>query len=82
MLFRSKVAGFYLDSGNFVVEPVTEGLLEAAARRVADGVVKMAELIEGGREPNRRPGPACSWCPLLEDCEPGRRARAERDEFG
>jgi len=77
-----KVGGFYLDSGNFVVEPVTEGLLEAAARRVADGVVKMAELIEGGREPIRRPGPACSWCPLLEDCEPGRRARAERDAFG
>ena len=77
-----RIASYYLDSATFAVETVTEGVLEAAARRVADGAVKLAELVEGGREPVRRAGPACSWCPLLEDCEEGRRARAEREAFG
>ncbi len=77
-----KVASYYLDSGTFVFETVTEGLLEAAARRVVDGAIKLAELLEGERPPIRRAGPTCAWCPLLDGCEDGRRARAAWEEFG
>lgn len=77
-----KIASYYLDSGTFVVETVTEGLLEAAARRSVDGAVKLAELRDGERPPVRRPGPTCSWCPLFDRCEDGQRARAAWEEFG
>ena len=76
-----KVATYYLDSGTFAVEIVTEAMLQAAARRVADGAIKFAELRDGERAPVRRTGPTCGWCPLLEQCEDGKRARARWDEF-
>jgi hypothetical protein len=75
-----KIASYYLDSGTFAMEIVTEGMLEAAARRVVAGAVKLAELSEGGREPVRRPGPGCSWCPRLADCTDGQRARTAWEE--
>jgi len=77
-----KVASYYLDSGSFVVETVTEAMLEAAVRRAVDGAIKLAELRDGDRPPTRRTGPACGWCPKLDACEDGQRARAAWDEFG
>jgi hypothetical protein len=76
-----KVASYYLDSGTFAVEIVTEGMLEAAARRVVAGAVKLAELRDGGRTPSRQPGPGCSWCPKLAGCRDGQRARAAWEEL-
>lgn len=70
-----KVATYYLDSGLFSVEVVTESMLEAAARRVLAGVHKIVELRSGAREPTLRAGPGCSWCPLLAGCDTGRTAR-------
>lgn len=77
-----KVASYYLDSGSFAVETVSEGMLEAAARRVVAGAVKLAELRDGERPPNRQAGPTCSWCPRFAGCEDGQRARARWEEFG
>ncbi|MGD9753032.1 MAG: PD-(D/E)XK nuclease family protein, partial [Acidimicrobiia bacterium] len=77
-----KVATYYLDSGTFAVEVVTEAMLEAAARRVVAGAVKLAELREGGRNPVLHPGPGCSWCPRFADCTDGQLARARWEELG
>ncbi|MCC6434090.1 MAG: PD-(D/E)XK nuclease family protein [Acidimicrobiales bacterium] len=77
-----KVATYYLDSGTFAVEVVTEGMLEAAARRVVAGAAKLAELREGGRTPVLQAGPGCSWCPRFLQCDDGQRARARWEEFG
>jgi hypothetical protein len=76
-----RVGSYYLDQGALVTEDVTEGLLEAAAHRVADGVVKLADLRSKARPPRHRPGPGCRWCPLREGCDEGRRHLARADPF-
>jgi hypothetical protein len=40
---------------------VTMGVLEAAARRLVDGLATWAGLVAGAR-PTESPGPWCSWC--------------------
>lgn len=65
------VASSYLDSGRLHVEAVTEGVLEAATARLADGVGRMVAILHGDEEPGRRPSGACSWCRELETCSVG-----------
>lgn len=65
------LASSYLESGRLQVERVTEDTLWSAVHRTADGVARLLELRSGGAEPIRRPGPACQWCPISDDCEPG-----------
>lgn len=67
-----KLASYYLDSATAHAEDVTEGALWAAARRVVDGVERMVAIRWGGEDPRRSAGAPCRWCPLAEDCEPGR----------
>src|SRR5690606_18420552 len=67
-----RLATYYLDQGRLLPEDVTEPLLESTVERVVAGVVKMVELEVGAREPVRRAGPACRWCPLLDECDEGR----------
>jgi hypothetical protein len=76
-----KVVSYYLDSASFHVEEVTEGMLEAAARRVVAGAAKLIELQRGLRPPSRTGGPGCSWCPLFDGCAEGQRAKAAWDEW-
>jgi len=64
-----RVASWYLDSGQCHPEDVTEELLLAAARRVVDGVRTLVELRVEGRTPAWRPCPACSFCPVRDQCE-------------
>ena len=66
------VASFYLDLGEARTEPVTVGLLETAVARTVDGIRRLTALRAGTTAPVHRPGPACRWCPILADCEPGR----------
>ena len=73
------VASYYLDQARTQPELVTEAVLEAAVARTVDGARRSFELRHGGAEPIRRPGPACAWCPLLSECEPGRHHLADRD---
>jgi len=75
------VATYYLDSGRFVPEPVTEPLLWSAAARVIGAATRLVELRRGRSdlEPVYRPGPACRWCPLAAGCDAARRAGTASD---
>ena len=66
-----KIASFYLDAGEPVVEDVTERLLQAATRRTLDAVHAEIELNVEDREPVKRAGTSCRWCPLADDCDEG-----------
>ena len=68
-----RITTYYLDQGRFVPEDVTEGVLFAAAARLIDGTTKIVELLASAREPNLVAGPVCRWCPVLDDCDTGRR---------
>ena len=75
-----RVGSYYLDQGDLIGEDVDEGVLDAAAARAADGVVKLVELQIGRREPLRRAGPACRRCPLAADCDEAGRALDALDD--
>lgn len=66
-----KLASFYLDAGDPVVEDVTERLLMSATRRTLDAVNAEIELRIEGRTPVKRPGTSCRWCPMSSDCAEG-----------
>lgn len=66
-----KLASFYLDAGDPVVEDVTERMLQSATRRTLDAINAEIELKIEGREPVKRPGSSCRWCPLSDTCEEG-----------
>lgn len=66
-----KIASFYLDAGEPVVEDVTEATLRTAVRRMLDAVNAQIELTIEEREPVKRPGVSCRWCPLSSDCAEG-----------
>lgn len=79
-----KLASFYLDAGDAVVEDVTEPMLRTAARRTLDAVHREIELRVEGAEPVKRPGPSCRWCPLAaatdgDACAEGQAYLAGRD---
>lgn len=66
-----KLASFYLDAGEPVVEDVTEGVLSAATRRTLDAVNAEIELKVERRTAVKRPGRSCRWCPLAGECAEG-----------
>jgi CRISPR/Cas system-associated exonuclease Cas4 (RecB family) len=66
-----KLASYYLDSARTHPEDVSEGVLRAAVARTIDGVHRIAEVRRFGREPERRAGAQCRWCPLQADCSTG-----------
>jgi len=66
-----KLASFYLDAGQPVVEDVTEAILLSASRRMLDAVNAEIELRVEGRQPVKRPGTSCRWCALAADCAEG-----------
>ena len=67
------LASYYLDQGRFQPEPVTEELLFSAVARVTDGIARILDARRRDREPRTAAGPACRWCPVLGDCDTGRR---------
>ncbi len=77
-----KLASFYLDAGEPVVEDVTERTLLTASRRMLDAVNAEIELTVEGRTPVKQPGTSCRWCPISDDCDEGQvylRGTVERD---
>jgi hypothetical protein len=76
------VATYYLDSARAETEVVTEALLEAATRRVVAGVERLVALAVDPAGAVKRPGPPCRWCPVLADCDEGRRHLDERRDAG
>ncbi|MDW3213875.1 MAG: PD-(D/E)XK nuclease family protein [Ilumatobacteraceae bacterium] len=75
-----KIASFYLDAGEPVVEDVTERVLLTASRRMLDAANAEIELRVEGRAPVKRPGVSCKWCPLQDDCVEGQAYLAGGDE--
>lgn len=66
-----RVASYYLDTGDFMVETVTEEILASAVRRTADGAKAILETRTGLREPALKTGGWCRFCPAQDSCEPG-----------
>ena len=57
------------------ITPTVEGA-EATASEVADMVNALRSAFTTGDDLERRAGPHCRWCPLLEDCTEGAAAVA------
>jgi hypothetical protein len=66
-----KLATFYLDAAEPIVEDVNEGVLRTALRRTLDGIHTLIELQVEGRPPVKRPGVSCRWCPYRDECTEG-----------
>ena len=47
-------------------------MLEAAVARTVDGIEAMVELKDPHRPLAKKPGPACGWCALADECAEGR----------
>lgn len=73
------VATHYVESGRLHEEPVGEPTLDAAVRRTAEGIARLVELRDRPEDARRKPGPACRWCALADECEPGRTHLRELD---
>lgn len=73
------VASFYLDLGEARTEAVTEDLLDATVARTVDAAARVAALRTGTAAPVHRTSWGCRWCPVLTDCEVGRRWLADED---
>lgn len=63
---------YYLRDGALDLHAITPEVLERAAARVVDGTDRLVRLATG-KEPAVTPNPLCPWCPVLAQCEPGRR---------
>jgi hypothetical protein len=75
-----KLATFYLDAAQPMVEDVTEALLRSSLRRTLDGINALIELQVEGRPPVKRPGVSCRWCPLLAECAEGQAHLCRQDD--
>ena len=75
-----KVATFYLDAAEAQTDDVSERLLRTAVRRTLDGIDSMVALGAHEREPIKRPGSSCRWCPLAESCAEGQAHLASFDQ--
>lgn len=64
-----RIASFYAPDGTWTAEDVDMDVLETAARRVGDAVLKMTELNVSNRPAGLTPGPMCAWCALKSTCE-------------
>lgn len=63
---------YYLRDGALDLQAITPEVLERAAARVVDGTDRLVRLATG-TQPAVTPNPLCPWCPVLAQCEPGRR---------
>ncbi|NDG10385.1 MAG: hypothetical protein EB111_00820 [Actinobacteria bacterium] len=66
-----RLATYSLAAARADVEDVSEGVLQAAVRRVVHGVRTIVAVELDGREPTKRPAVHCRWCPLRESCVEG-----------
>jgi hypothetical protein len=63
-----RVASFFLESGTWQAEDVSEQTLIHAADRVV-AAARSAAALSNGREPTLSPGPWCGWCPRAATCD-------------
>jgi PD-(D/E)XK nuclease superfamily len=74
------LATHYLDTARTHPETVTVDLLHSALARTIDGVERMVALDAPDATVTKRTGPACRWCPVLEECQEGRTHLAHEPE--
>ncbi len=75
-----KLASFYLDAAQPIVEDVTENMLRSTLRRTLDGIHALIEIKIEGRPPTKTPGASCRWCPLAATCTEGQNhLRSDQD---
>ncbi|HVM09719.1 MAG TPA: PD-(D/E)XK nuclease family protein [Acidimicrobiales bacterium] len=77
-----RIATYYLETGRWQHEEVTLDLLETAARRVIEGVTRLADLRLRERPAAFTSGPTCSFCSKRDDCPGGREWAERREEAG
>jgi hypothetical protein len=63
-----RIASYYAPDGAWAAEDVDADVLQAAAMRTSDAILRIAEMVASGRPPSLSPGPACRWCVLRETC--------------
>ena len=66
-----RLATYSLAAARADVEDVSEGVLQAAVRRVVAGIRAIIAVELDGRAPTKRPAVHCRWCPLNETCTEG-----------
>jgi PD-(D/E)XK nuclease superfamily protein len=64
-----RIASYYAPDGTWNAEDVDADVLQAAALRTSDAILRMAEILCSNRPPSLSPGPGCNWCALNETCE-------------
>ncbi|MCB2224077.1 MAG: PD-(D/E)XK nuclease family protein [Actinobacteria bacterium] len=74
-----RVEAVSVSSGERYEEVPTRTGVEEVAGRVAAMVDRLREAFERGGSLPRDAGPWCRWCPLLDECDEGRAARAILD---
>jgi len=62
-----RVATFFLESGSWQAEDVTEEIHDKAADRVV-AAARSAGALAAGRTPDLSPGAWCGWCPRRTAC--------------
>jgi hypothetical protein len=60
-----------MESATAAADDIDEDKLNSAARRLIDGVDKIAELQAGTRPPALEGNPACHYCPARKGCDEG-----------
>jgi hypothetical protein len=65
-----------LATGENVRRVPTSESINRTTSDIADMVTALRGALDTGRELERRAGPYCAWCPLLEDCDEGKSAMA------
>jgi hypothetical protein len=66
-----RLASYSIAAARADVEDVSEGVLQAAVRRVVAGVRAIVAIELDKREPTKRPAAHCRWCPLNDSCSEG-----------
>ncbi len=75
------LVSYYLDSGTPEIEEVSEDVLDAAARRLVDGVGRIVALKDlSADQATTSPGGGCRFCPLATVCDDGKRHLAGDDD--
>ena len=74
------LASYYLDESRLSVETVSQDLLWSAADRVIAGIERHQTLLAGEDTAVFRPSIACRWCPLISECDTGRKWLDATDE--
>jgi hypothetical protein len=62
-----RVASFFLESGEWQAEDVSDRTLFHAADRVV-AAARASAALQNGRAPTLSPGPWCGWCPRMAEC--------------